>query len=55
VAPDPSLAEAMIADDLEGLVLKDRRSTYRDGSRVGWVKVKDPTWYQRESWRFESR
>jgi ATP-dependent DNA ligase len=32
----------MIAGHLEGLVLKDRTSTYREGSRVGWVKVKDP-------------
>jgi ATP-dependent DNA ligase len=40
---------------LEGIVLKDRRSTYRDGSRAGWSKVKDPSWYQRESWRFDRR
>jgi ATP-dependent DNA ligase len=43
----------MIAGELEGLVLKDRTSKYRDGSRVGWVKVKDPRWYAREAWRFE--
>jgi ATP-dependent DNA ligase len=43
----------MAAGDLEGIVLKDRTSTYRDGSRVGWVKVKDPSWYERESWRFD--
>jgi bifunctional non-homologous end joining protein LigD len=53
VTPDPSLAEAMIDGTLEGIVLKDRQSPYREGSRVGWVKVKDPSWYARESWRFE--
>jgi hypothetical protein len=36
-------------------VLKDRRSTYRDGSRAGWSKLKDPSWYAREAWRFERR
>jgi ATP-dependent DNA ligase len=55
VAPDPSRAEAMIAGEIEGLVLKDRSSTYREGSRVGWSKVKDPRWYERESWRFDRR
>jgi ATP-dependent DNA ligase len=38
---------------LEGIVLKDRRSTYRDGTRTGWWKVKDPRWFERESWRFD--
>jgi bifunctional non-homologous end joining protein LigD len=55
VTPDPSLAEAMISGDLEGIILKDRNSTYRDGSRVGWLKVKDAGWYERESWRFDRR
>jgi len=55
VTPDPSLVEAMVAGYLEGIVLKDRSSTYRDGSRVGWVKVKDASWYTRESWRFQRR
>ncbi len=45
----------MAAGVLEGIVLKDRRSTYRDGSPSGWSKVKDPSWYQREVWRFERR
>src|SRR4051794_19298383 len=27
----------------------------RDGSRAGWTKVKDASWYQRESWRFDRR
>lgn len=53
VDPDTSLAADMEAGVLEGIVLKDRRSTYRDGSRAGWSKVKDPSWYARESWRFE--
>ena len=54
VTPDPSLVEAIVDGRLEGFVLKDRTSTYRDGSRVGWLKVKDPSWYERESWRFRS-
>lgn len=41
--------------ELEGLVLKDRTSTYREGSRIGWVKVKDSRWYEREAWRFKRR
>jgi bifunctional non-homologous end joining protein LigD len=52
VPPDVSLVDAMIAGELEGIVLKDRTSTYRDGSRAGWLKVKDASWYARESWRF---
>ena len=40
---------------LEGIVLKDRTSTYRDGTRVGWSKVKDRSWYEREAWRFDRR
>jgi ATP-dependent DNA ligase len=55
VPPDPSHVNAMVSGELEGIVLKDRTSTYRDGSRVGWVKVKDPSWYARESWRFSRR
>lgn len=55
VGPDTSLVVDMAAGVLEGIVLKDRRSTYRDGSRAGWSKVKDPNWYARESWRFDRR
>jgi ATP-dependent DNA ligase len=55
VEPDTSLAADMEAGVLEGIVLKDRRSTYRDGSRAGWSKVKDPSWYAREAWRFNRR
>jgi len=38
-----------------GIVLKDRTSTYRDGSRDGWTKVKDRSWFEREAWRFDRR
>jgi ATP-dependent DNA ligase len=55
VQPDPALAADMAAGLLEGILLKDRRSSYRDGSRAGWSKVKDPGWYARESWRFDRR
>jgi ATP-dependent DNA ligase len=55
VEPAPSLAEDMAAGIIEGIVLKDRRSTYRDGSRAGWSKVKDRSRYERESWRFDRR
>ena len=41
VDPHVGLIEAMRDGRLEGIVLKDRRSTYRDGSRAGWTKVKD--------------
>jgi len=52
---EPSRALAIDIEDgrLEGIVLKDRRSTYRDGTRVGWWKVKDPRWVEREAWRFD--
>ncbi|HET9756551.1 MAG TPA: hypothetical protein VFP66_08625 [Candidatus Limnocylindrales bacterium] len=42
-------------DGSNGIVLKDRTSTYRDGSRAGWTKVKDRSWYEREAWRFDRR
>jgi ATP-dependent DNA ligase len=45
----------MEAGTLEGIVLKDRDAPYRDGRRVGWVKIKDRSWYEREAWRFERR
>lgn len=38
VTAHSSLAEAMIEGRLEGRVLKDRTSTYRDGSRVGCAR-----------------
>lgn len=38
-----------------GIVLKYRRSPYRDGTRAGWWKVKDPRWYEREACRFDRR
>jgi ATP-dependent DNA ligase len=40
---------------LEGIVLKDRTSRYRDGTRVGWSKVKDRSWHEREAWRLDRR
>lgn len=40
---------------LERTVLKDRTSRYRDGSRAGWWKVKDCSWYEREARRFDRR
>jgi ATP-dependent DNA ligase len=49
VEPSAALAEQMINGRLEGLVVKDRRSPYRDGSRAGWFKVKDRSWYEREA------
>jgi ATP-dependent DNA ligase len=55
VEPSASLVGRMVAGELEGIVLKDRESTYRDGSRAGWHKVKDASWYEREAWRFEKR
>lgn len=55
VQPCEALGHEMIDGDLEGIVLKDRTSPYRDGSRAGWWKVKDRGWYERESWRFQLR
>ena len=55
VEPSRALALDMLEGRLEGIVLKDRSSRYRSGSRAGWAKVKDRTWYQREAWRFERR
>jgi bifunctional non-homologous end joining protein LigD len=55
VEPTQALAIDMTDGRLEGIVLKDRQSTYRDGTRHGWWKVKDPRWYERESWRFDRR
>jgi bifunctional non-homologous end joining protein LigD len=52
---EPTRALAIDIEDgrLEGIVLKDRRAAYRDGSRAGWWKVKDPRWIEREAWLFE--
>jgi ATP-dependent DNA ligase len=51
IEPSLSLVEHMEDGRLEGIVLKDRTSTYRDGTRVGWSKVKDRSWHEREAWR----
>jgi bifunctional non-homologous end joining protein LigD len=53
--PSTRLVADMTDGRLEGIVLKDRASTYRDGTRVGWSKVKDRSWYEREAWRFDRR
>jgi bifunctional non-homologous end joining protein LigD len=53
VEPSVGLVEQMTGGALEGIVLKDREAPYRDGSRVGWAKVKDRSWYEREAWGFQ--
>jgi bifunctional non-homologous end joining protein LigD len=55
VEPSTGLFEAMQDGRLEGIVLKDRTAPYRDGSRLGWHKVKDTSWYEREAWRFDRK
>jgi hypothetical protein len=55
VEPSVALARDMEAGTIEGLVIKDRSSPYRDGGRSGWFKVKDRSWYEREAWRFDRR
>ncbi len=55
IEPSRALAEQMADGRLEGIVLKDRSSVYRDGSRRGWSKIKDPSWQEREAWRFDPR
>jgi ATP-dependent DNA ligase len=55
VEPTVALIADMADGRLEGIVLKDRTSPYRDGSRAGWTKIKDRSWYEREAWRFDRR
>jgi hypothetical protein len=55
VAPSVALVLDTELGDLEGIVLKDRASTYRDGSRAGWFKVKARVGYAREAWPFQRR
>jgi ATP-dependent DNA ligase len=55
VQPSRALAEDMADGRLEGIVLKDKSAPYRDGSRAGWFKIKDRSWYEREAWRFDRR
>jgi ATP-dependent DNA ligase len=45
----------MTAGPIAGRVIRDRTSTYRDGSRSGWFNVKDRSRYEREAWRSEQR
>ena len=35
--------------------LRDQTLTYGDGTAVGWWKVQDRSWYEREAWRFDGR
>jgi ATP-dependent DNA ligase len=46
-------AQQIAAGELEGIVLKQCAAPYRDGKRGTWSKVKDPSWHEREAWRFE--
>jgi ATP-dependent DNA ligase len=55
IEPSVAIALDMAEGRLEGIVLKDRYGSYRDGSRRGWSKVKDPSWHEREAWRFDRR
>jgi len=55
VEPSEALAHDLVDGRLEGIVLKARPSTYRDGSRAGSWEVKDPSWRQRKAWRFHGR
>jgi ATP-dependent DNA ligase len=55
VEPSRFLAIEITDGRLEGIVLNDRRSPYKDATRAGWRKVKDPRWSERESWRFDRR
>ena len=50
----PSLYAAVCDRGLEGIVAKRRRSTYRPGRR-GWIKVKNPVYWRRESERASLR
>jgi ATP-dependent DNA ligase len=52
VPPSRALATAVLGGKVEGIVLKDRASAYRSGSRAGWSKVKSPDWYERRRRRF---
>ena len=55
VEPSRELVALMEDGRVEGIVLKYRTAPYRDGSRAGWAKVKDRSWYEREAWRFDRR
>ena len=43
------MALDMVDGGIEGIVLKNRESPCRDGSRAGWFKVKDRSWSERGS------
>jgi hypothetical protein len=44
--PCGDLARQMADGTIEGLVIKDRTSPYRDGGRSGCFKIKDSSWYR---------
>ena len=46
------MADDIRSGEFEGIVVKDRWSSYRSGSRTGWVKVKAPDWHERRRERF---
>ena len=50
-----TVTQDMVDGRLEGIVLQERQSRYRGGSRAGWTKVKDAGWYEREAWRLDRR
>jgi ATP-dependent DNA ligase len=55
VEPSRALAEDMADGRLEGIVLTDRTSPYRDGSRALVMEGQGPRWYEREAWPFDKR
>ena len=55
VEPSVALVKDMTDGRLEGIVLKDRTSTYRDGTRAGWTKVKESKLVCTGEWRFDRR
>jgi ATP-dependent DNA ligase len=55
VKPSTDVAQRMLDGEHEGLALKDRNAPYRHGSRAGWWKVKDRSWYEREALRVDWR
>lgn len=43
------------ASGLEGFVPEPLNLDLPGRARVGWSKVKDRSWYEREAWRFDRR
>ena len=44
-----ALYQAVCDHGLEGVVAKRRRGIYRPGQRGSWLKVKNPSYWRRES------